>query len=380
MSKREPYPFPETGVPGLNRRASTTGPWKLPSNRLNRFYAGGARIDGLGDSRTGLAEPTAIDGAVAELSDGGGPEEWIGSTTLAFGAQTEGLSRLPDGRFLRDAIRADPAMFLGAEHTRRWGETPALLVKLLDAGERLPVHCHPGRRFAAETLGLSFGKTEAWIIVAAESGAVVHLGLREEVEPSTALRWIQDQNVPAMLGAMHEVPVRKGQVLFVPAGTLHAIGEGILMVELQEPTDLSVLLEWRRFGVDEASANLQLGWPRVLHALDLGRAWIDQLVVRDGLEVGLEAVVDLLPGRARPYFRGQWVTLGRDAVSSEPSFAVLVVLTGSLEVSTNHGETLELSGGDTVLVPYGAGCTKLEGSGEVIRCLPPASDAGVGEW
>ena len=166
-------------------------------------------------------------------------------------------------------------------------------------------------------------------------------------------------------------------MLFVPAGTLHAIGEGILMVELQEPTDLSVLLEWRRFGVDEASANLQLGWPRVLHALDLGRAWIDQLVVRDGLEVGLEAVVDMLPGRARPYFRGQWITLGRDAVSSEPSFAVLVVLTGSLEVSTNHGETLELSGGDTVLVPYGAGCTKLEGSGEVIRCLPPASDAGV---
>jgi mannose-6-phosphate isomerase len=380
VSKREPYPFPETGAPRPNGRTITTGPWKLPSNRLNRFYAGGARIDGLGDSRAGLAEPAASGATAAGLSNGGGPEEWIGSTTLAFGAQTEGLSRLPDGRFLRDAIQADPATFLGAAHMRRWGETSALLVKLLDAGERLPVHCHPGRRFAAGTLGLSFGKTEAWIIVAADSGAAVHLGLREEVKPSTALGWIQDQKVPEMLGAMHEVPVRKGQVLFVPAGTLHAIGEGILMVELQEPTDLSVLLEWRRFGVDEASAHLELGWARALHALDLGRARTDKLVVRDGLEAALEPVVDLLPERARPYFRAQWITLGQDAVSSEPSFAVLVVLTGSLAVSTDHGETLELSGGDTALVPYGAGCTKLEGSGEVIRCLPPASDAGVGQW
>jgi mannose-6-phosphate isomerase len=327
-----------------------------------------------------LAEPAANDATADELSGGSGPEEWIGSTTVAFGAQTEGLSRLPDGRFLRDAIKADPATFLGAEHTSHWGETPALLVKLLDAGERLPVHFHPGRRFAAETLGLSFGKTEAWIVVAAESGAVVHVGLREEVERSTALGWIEDQKVPAMLGAMHEVPVRKGQVLFVPAGTLHAIGEGILIVELQEPTDLSVLLEWRRFGVDEASAHLQLGWEQALHALDLGQALTEQLVVRDGLEASLGPVVDLLPKRAHPYFRAQWITLGQDAVISEPSFAVLVVLTGSVAVSTHSGGTLKLSGGDKALVPYCAGFTKLEGSGEVIRCLPPASDAGVGEW
>ena len=111
-------------------------PLLLPPNQFHRFYRGGARIDAL----RGVPE-----------GEDGRPEDWIGSTATSFGSGTEGLSRLEDGTLLRDAIAADPEAYLGPDHVERFGADPALLVKLLDAGQRLPVHFHPGRRFARET-------------------------------------------------------------------------------------------------------------------------------------------------------------------------------------------------------------------------------------
>ena len=67
-----------------------------------------------------------------------------------------------------------------------------------------------------------------------------------------------------MLAALHEVPVKAGDGILVPAGTLHAIGGGILLLELQEPTDLSVLVEWKKFGVDDGTEHLELGWETAL--------------------------------------------------------------------------------------------------------------------
>ncbi len=71
-----------------------------------------------------------------------------------------------------------------------------------------------------------------------------------------------------MLAALHRVPVAAGDAILVPAGTLHAIGGGILLLELQEPTDLSVLVEWKRFGVDSGPEHLELGWETALQSLD----------------------------------------------------------------------------------------------------------------
>lgn len=335
---------------------------RLPANQLARFYRGGARIERL----RGGPPPAS-----------GGPEDWVGSTTTALGTESEGLSRMADGRLLREAIAADPVGFLGPDHVERWGSNPALLVKLLDAGERLPVHFHPGRAFARAELGLEFGKTEAWIIVEADDGAVVHLGLKDSLDRRTLSRWVQQQDVPAMLDALHELPVRAGQTLFVPGGTLHAIGAGILLVELQEPTDLSVLLEWERFGVDDGSEHLGLGWERVLGAADLAPARPDRLLVNDGPGESANGVAELLPESAAPYFRAQRITLHGDPVHLEPSFAILVVLEGWLKLWSDRAEPLELRSGETAVVPFGAGSTTLEGHATLIRCLPPDPDAGA---
>src|SRR4051794_35068236 len=143
-------------------------PIVLPPNVLHHFYAGGAGIAALRGLDLG--------------DDDHMPEEWIGAVNTTFGDETRGLSRLDDGTFLRTAIAADPERYLGPEHVARWGADPGLLVKLLDAGQRLPVHFHPGREFAAEHLGLTHGKTESWIILEAEPGASVWAGFSAPVE------------------------------------------------------------------------------------------------------------------------------------------------------------------------------------------------------
>lgn len=355
------------------RADGTCDPVVLPANRIRRFYAGGPRIDELR--------------GVAAGNGAQGPEEWVGSTTTSFGEATQGLSRLADGRVLRDAIAAEPVAYLGAEHLERWGPSPALLVKLLDAGERLAVHFHPGRDFAREKLGLDFGKTEAWIVVSAEPGAAMHLGFSSPVEAATVAGWLADQDGAAMLAAMREVAVRPGDVLFVPAGTVHTIGAGVLLVELQEPTDLSVLLEWQRFGVSSGSEHLYLGWEQVLPALNLQAGPAVAGPVRVGDEqssapapAGSAPVHDLFPDVVAPYFRAQRIEPAGTPVGLEPSFSILVVLDGELAISAEASEPLPLVGGATALIPHGAGSTILEGRGTVIRCLPPAPDVGDGHW
>ena len=148
-------------------------PMKLPANQFRRFYRGGSAI-------------ARFRGSAAAEEEAYVPEDWVGSATAAFGSDTDGPSRLPDDRMLKDALAADPEAFLGRAHVERFGADPALLVKLLDAGQRLPVHCHPDREFARRHLDCPFGKTEAWVITEVRgSSPAVHLGFVEEVDPAT---------------------------------------------------------------------------------------------------------------------------------------------------------------------------------------------------
>jgi len=308
-------------------------PLALPPNVLSHFYAGGERIARL----RGI-----------ELASDHMPEEWIGAVNPAFGHTERGLSRLEDGTLVRDAIAADPAAFLGPGRTEA-----GLLVKLLDAGQRLPVHFHPGREFARRHLASPYGKTEAWMIVEAEPGASVRLGWSRDVEPDEIRDWMRAQDAAAMLATMHELPVSPGDAIFVPAGTAHAIGAGILMVELQEPTDFSVLLEWEGFELSEDDGHLDLGWELALQGLN-----------RDGWD---EATARALHGRelppeAAPFFRADRVQ-GGDTL--DQGFSILVGLDG-------HGSLggLPFGRGSAVLVPHAAGEIRLDGDVEALRARP----------
>lgn len=338
-------------------------PLTLETNQLHRFYRGGAAI-------------AAFRGIASR--DDHAPEDWVGATSATFGAEREGMSRLRDGRLLRELVHADAEAFLGTEHVARLGPDPALLVKLLDAGERLPVHLHPGREFARRHLRSAHGKTEAWVIIGASAGARVHVGFVEQVDPETLRAWVGEQDVPALLGALHEVPVSAGDTVFVPAGTPHAIGEGILMVELQEPTDFSILLELP--GGAQSGAELGLGWDVALEAVNreaLGEAQLQSMLSSPReLRRGASS---LLPDAAAPYFRAERVA--PDPVAElDPGYSILVVVEGqgTLELA---GGAWPLRRGETMLIPHSAGPGELRGEIVVIRCRPPdPARAGIGAW
>jgi len=318
-------------------------PYTLPPNILRHFYAGGERI-------------AALRGTEPEDHT---PEEWIGAANTTFDG-SRGLSALADGRLVRDAFEADPERFLGPDHVARFGADPALLVKLLDAGQRLPVHFHPDQAFAARELGLDHGKTEAWLIVEAEPGASVHVGFAREVALDEVHGWMASQDAAAMLGAMQELPVCAGDAIFVPAGVPHAIGAGILMVEVQEPTDLSVLLEWDAFELTQDDAHLGLGWDTALQALDRSVWDARRAATLRGPGPGRS----LLPLAADPWFRAERVGGGDEL---DPGFSILIGLAGDGQLG---GEPF--GRGTALLVPFAAGRLTVSGDVNAIRCRPPA--------
>jgi mannose-6-phosphate isomerase len=317
-----------------------TSPIELPANQIRRFYAGGRRI-------------AAFRGLPDATNDA--PEDWVASTTSVHGDADLGRSRLADGTLLADVLAADPASFFDNAHREEFGREPGLLIKLLDAGERLPVHFHPDDAFAFEHLNTPCGKTEAWVILEAETDACVHVGFREPIDERELAQLVAAADAAALLGALSPLPVASGTCIFVPAGVPHAIGSGILLLELQQPSDLSLLLE-------SGSSDPFLGLSRdvALQAIDRSAADLHRLQVTRG--------ASLFPPEADRFFRAELVAAG-DRL--EASFAVLVVVRGDGELLTEMSEPLAISRGSTVLVPFGAGVTELIGSCQAVRCLPP---------
>ncbi len=316
-----------------------------PNQPGDRFYAGGQQIADLRD---------------LPYAGGNVPEDWVGSVTTLFGESELGLTRLETGQLLTDAIAAAPEDWLGAAHVAEWGTDTKLLTKLLDAGERLPVHIHPDGAFARRHLGTRHGKTEAWLIL---TPGVVYLGFQDDVTSVQLQDWVERQDSTAMLAAMHRIEVGPGDGVFVPARTAHAIGEGVLLVEVQEPEDLSILLEWRGFALaPDAPKDLGLGMELALGVTDrrgLSRGQAESLIVRATQGSALPAVAD-------EFFRADWLGAG----PLDQSFGVLVVIEGDGALTWDD-DSLRLTRGSVVLVPHCV-TAQLTGTLRAAWCRPPA--------
>ena len=323
-------------------------PIELAANQLHRFYRGGARI-------------AAFRGL--ESVDDEAPEDWLASTTVVHGDSHVGLSRLPDGGLLGDAIAADPEAFLGRAHVERFGADPALLVKLLDAGERLPLHLHPDAEFAQRHLDSQWGKTEAWIILDALPTATVHVGFTRDLAADELEQLVGVQDLEALVAAMHRIPVTAGDSIFVPAGAPHVIGEGTLLLELQEPSDLTLVLEWKPGGEEAAF----LGLPRELGLQAVAR---DRTSPEQLTHLRQSRGPSCFPAEADGFFRADRLL---DGSIVEPSFMIVVVVEGDGVLESDHADRTRVSNGSTVLVPYAAGAVTLRGSCRALACRPPAA-------
>jgi mannose-6-phosphate isomerase len=305
-------------------------------------------------------------------------EEWIGSTTQLFGAEPGvGLTRLASGKLLRDVVMADPVAVLGSDHVARFGASTELLVKILDAGERLPVHIHPDRHFAHAHLGGVHGKSEAWIILEAPQDAAVYVGFRGPLERSELIDLMERQDSAAMLDAMHRLPVTVGDAVFVPAGVPHAIGEGLLLIEVQEPTDYSMLMEWNGYKIDaERTGRLGLTMELAVEAINSSGLPFDVVSAlrRKGAARPNASGESVLPASADPYFRAERMTAG---ATLGPAFSIIIVTEGKLTLTTANGVATECHAGGAVLIPFSAGTCVVAGTGQAIRCRPPAPEQSL---
>lgn len=330
--------------------ARAVAPVPVDKNTPPTFYRGAGRIDAF----RGLG-PAGADR----------PEDWIASTVTRLGEQVAGLTVLADGTVLRDLVRADPAAWLGRADL----EDPALelpLVKLLDAGERLPVHLHPSDAQAL-ALGVgSHGKAEAWCVLDAPADGAVHLGWTRDVERAELVDWVVRQDVAAMLGAMHVLTVVAGDTVYVPPGMPHAIGEGIFLVEVQQAADLSVLLEWTGFFDDDSGAFLGVDRDAALACTDLrGRSVADaQALVTRGALDGPPGT-RLLPVESETYFSADLVGAG---ATLPAAYRTLVVLTGGgrlVRPDAPSDPGTAVARGTTLAVPAAAGPLVLIGSADL---------------
>ena len=195
-------------------------------NRVGRVYTGGKLFhEFFGD------EPV----------DGYMPEEWIASNVKALNKDSdipnEGLSKIKGSdKYFDEVLRENPIELLGSKGKLR------ILVKGLDSSIRLPAQAHPDKEFSRKHFNSEYGKTECWTILGTRPDAKIYFGFKEGVTKEIFEQAIEqsETDMDAMERLMLSLEPKIGDVYMVPARTVHAIGSGCLILEVQEPTDFTI--------------------------------------------------------------------------------------------------------------------------------------------
>jgi mannose-6-phosphate isomerase len=341
-------------------------PVLMPPNIIDHFYRGGERIAAF----RGVPAPS-----------GHSPEEWLAATVHVAGRPDDGPSRLADGTLFADLVAADTIGWTGDSKSKT---DVGILVKLLDAGQRLPVHVHPTRAFARDHLHSCYGKTEAWHILEVHGDdPSVWVGFRTDVDPAELAKRVDAQDSAWLLDHMNKISVRPGDGILVPAGEAHATGAGVFLVEVQEPTDFSILLEWSVTTAGREDSHLGLGFGTVFETVN-HRATGPEALAALARHVDPAATGDrlesALPTASDPYFRFDIAAPpGTDPISVPHGFAVAIVLSGTGTLRWSKDEEQPLGRGEIYAIPDGLGDWSIEGSVRVALCRP-SKDWPIEGW
>jgi len=349
-------------------------PFKFLPNRVLRLYTGGGGIDRL----RGAGQP----------EDGRTPEDWIASCVEA-GQRTacppgHGISRVEyEGEVVRfpDLLHEHALEILGPSHLERHGEDPALLTKLLDSAEQLPLQVHPTREDAKRIFHVPYGKTEAWIVLATRrvNGEEPYLiiGFNEKLDRKVFIEESVAGEYHEGLKMLHKIPVKPGDVVMTRGGLPHAIGPGVTMVEVMEPSDLVIVPEIDCCGVklDEKKRFAGLAPESAMALFDYTKQTREELL--RSVRIEPETLAQTASGtfkrlipldRANGCFEAYRVGLDGSFTPEFPrrTFRVGIVAAGNVCC-----DGLPLRAGDGFFIPYDAGSVGLTGRGEVLFTLPP---------
>jgi len=233
-----------------------------------------------------------------------------------------------------------------------------LLVKYLDATDRLSVQVHPNDRQAREYERPENGKPEAWVIIDADSTSRLYAGLKEGVDRKRLVERLADGSVEECL---HSFSVSPGDCVYIPAGTVHAIGEGILLAEIQQSSDLTFrLFDWGRVGAN--------GKPRELHiqealgCIDFDRGPVGPVEPK---------VIFTKPHRIEELVQNEFFVMRRHTAESpftiarDDRFHILMQLSGASQVADGD-EQRHFKRGQTLLLPALRADTKIVPAGKMV--------------
>lgn len=248
---------------------------------------------------------------------------------------------------------------LGREVFRAHGSRFPLLVKLLDCADWLSVQVHPNDEQAARLVGPgALGKSEAWHFIEAEPGATIYAGIKQgtsEAELETAIRQGR------VLEVAEQLEVKAGETVYIPAGTLHALGPGLLLYEVQQSSDTTYrVYDWGR--PDSAGRHLHVEESVAVTDPRKGATVLPALELKG--TAAARALVCF-------YFDLKVVSLGEESLdqnTGSESFHVLTVTEGNVELSCAD-ETIRLDRYGTALVAGGAGAYRLRAEGGGARLL-----------
>lgn len=283
------------------------------------------------------------------------PAEPVGEAWLT-GPQCLVETGPEQGRTLAEVAAAYPGALLGP-HRNGVGDYP-LLLKILFPHEKLSVQVHPDDALAQQ-IGEPRGKTECWYVLDAEPGAAVALGMKPGTTVDAMRAAITSHTLEEMV---EQVPVRRGDMIFVDAGTVHAIGPGVVLLETQQTSDTTYRL-------------YDYGRPRELH--------IDRGLAATRLKTAAGKVAPRAEGARTRLIEQKYFTVDRLEVDrgrsfqSEPPAGVphaLVAIEGSAVLHAAGGEAVDLLPGRAVVVPAAVPAYRIEadGAATVIRSQPPA--------
>lgn len=350
-------------------------PWRLEWNKLVR-YPGGREID-----RFRGVEPA---------QDNGRPEAWVGSDTRVYNitedTPNEGCAKviMPSGevKYLFEAIAENPEAVLGKEHISINGKNMAVLVKLLDAELQLGLQCHPTREKAKIYYDSEYGKAESWYIIGVRDDVdeppYVLMGFKDGVTKEVYGEAFDTGDVKKMEACIHKVPVKVGDVFNIAAGLPHAVGTGCFLIEVQEPSDITI--GWSKLRGLVPNRIQEMHREILLDCYEYDGGTLEYILDKYRIEPevigedegGRELL--MLGEKQTPFFSfSQVETTSSYSVDETGFIRVLIVLEGSGLIKWSDGE-MKINKADEIFVPYGVKDLSFESDGgmlKVVMCNPP---------
>lgn len=261
------------------------------------------------------------------------------------------------GKTFAQMIEENGEKVLGTASVKKYGNSFPLLIKIIDANDKLSVQVHPDDEYA-QNYGENNGKNELWYVIDAKPDAKLVYGLKDGVTKESFAKAVRENKIGETL---RKVPVKAGDYFYIPAGTVHAILDGILIAEVQQNSNTTYrIYDWGRVGKD--------GKPRELHidkAFDVV-AFGKELPECNGKVTNAGGYSEKTMLRS-PFFNIDEIVLNGqfEGKAAGNTFYVLMNLGGAVKLTYDIGE-ISLASGDTVLLPACLGEYKIEGQSKLL--------------